>query len=360
MIRTTITIATAPKKYDVIIADSVLNRLEDALQFTGYTKVAVLTDTTLQEKILPIFSPQLPQPSRIITIAPGEQSKSIETAMSIWRQMMEFGMDRKSLLINLGGGVITDLGGFVASTYMRGIPFIQIPTTLLAQVDASVGGKTGINFAGVKNTIGTFQQPIKVIIDVSTLKALPDREFVSGFAEILKHGLIKDIEYFRFSSIKKPRELSSQELMNIIEKSVKIKADIVAGDVEETGGARKLLNFGHTIGHAIEAALLDLNTPILHGEAISLGMVAEAKLAELKGLLKPAETIEIRDTLAKMGLPISLQTISAVTITQKMKFDKKNESGVVKFTLLKAMGDGIADVEANDDLVQQALQFITG
>jgi 3-dehydroquinate synthase len=359
MIRVPVNVVHPVEKYDVVIADNVLGRLTDVLRLDNYSKVVVLTDLTIEAQLFPILKPSLPPESRIISIAPGEQSKSLETAMSIWSQMMAFKIDRKSLVINLGGGVITDLGGFVASLYMRGIDFIQIPTTLLAQVDASVGGKTGVNFGGVKNIIGSFTQPKLVLVDISTLKTLPDREFNSGFAEILKHGLIKDPDYFQFVSLKKPREFSIPELMNIIEKSVRIKADIVQGDVKETMGTRKLLNFGHTIGHAIEATLIDLNTPILHGEAISLGMMAEAKISELMGNLNGNDTQAIYDALKKASLPVSFPTISSQSIVQKMMFDKKNEGGVTKFTLLKRVGEAIADCEVSEQHIQLALQYIT-
>ncbi len=360
MQRIPIQINSAPEKYDVVLADSVLNRIEDVFQFSPFSKVVVLTDTTLEKIVLPQLQPVLPKDTTIITVQPGEHAKSVETAMTIWNQMLACGMDRKSLLINVGGGVITDLGAFVASTYMRGIAFVQIPTTLLAQVDASVGGKTGVNFGGVKNIIGTFNQPYSVIIDVATLKTLSDREFSSGFAEILKHGLIRDIEYFKFVSIKKPRDFTPQELINIIEKSVKIKADIISGDIKELTGSRKLLNFGHTIGHAIESTLLELNTPILHGEAVSLGMLAEAKLSELRGSISASETEEIKASLVKAGLPVSLPNISIETIMQKMKFDKKNEKGIIKFTLLQKMGQALADCEVSEENIQAAFGYLKG
>ncbi len=360
MQRIPIHINSAPEKYDVVLADSVLNRIGDVFQFSPFSKVAVLTDTTLEQTILPQLQQVLPKDARIITVQPGEQAKSVETAMSIWNQMLTFGMDRKSLLINLGGGVITDLGAFVASTYMRGVSFVQIPTTLLAQVDASVGGKTGVNFGGVKNIIGTFNQPYLVLVDIATLKTLPDREFASGFAEIIKHGLIRDVEYFTFVTLKKPREFTSPELISIIEKSVQIKADIISGDIKELTGSRKLLNFGHTIGHAIESTLLELNTPILHGEAVSLGMLAEAKLSELRGSITPADTEQIKACLIKAGLPAALPNISFETILQKMKFDKKNEHGIIKFTLLQKKGQAIADCEVSEEHIKAALAYITG
>lgn len=359
MIRVPVNLVHPVEKYDVVIADGLLGRIGDVIRMEHYSKVVIITDLTLETQLIPILKPVLPADTKIISIAPGEQAKSLETAMSIWSQLLSYGVDRKSLIINLGGGVITDLGGFVSSLFMRGVDFIQIPTTLLSQVDASVGGKTGVNFGGAKNLIGTFTQPQLVLIDITTLKTLPDREFISGFAEILKHGLIKDPDYFQFASLKKPREYSSPELMNIIEKSVRIKAEIVQGDIRETTGSRKLLNFGHTIGHAIEATLMDLNTPILHGEAVSLGVMAEAKISELQGRLTGDTTQIIYNALKKAELPVSFPTISSQSVMQKMQYDKKNEGGITKFTLLNKIGEAVADCEVSDEHIQLALQFIT-
>lgn len=359
MIRIPVEISNSIEKYEVVIANDVIGRLEDVITLSQYTKIVVITDTVIAEKVTVRMLPSLPKETKVIAVSPGEISKTIDTATHIWNQMIEFGMDRKSLVINVGGGVVTDLGGFVASLYMRGIDFIQIPTTLLAQVDASVGGKTGINMKNVKNSIGTFSQPKIVIIDIKTLETLPDREFISGFAEILKHGLIHDAEYFQFCSIKKPREYTMQEIMNIVERSVKIKADIVAGDVRETGISRKQLNFGHTIGHAIEALLLEANTPILHGEAISLGMMAESVLSELQGTLTSQDTLTIQNALVNAGLPVTIKALNNDAVIQKMKFDKKNEGGVIQFTLLRKIGEAITNVIATPEQIEFALRKIS-
>jgi 3-dehydroquinate synthase len=276
----------------------------------------------------------------VIAVSSGEQAKQIETVQSIWKALHKNGCDRKSLLINLGGGAICDVGGFAASTFMRGIDFMNIPTTLLAQVDASMGGKTGIDFEGVKNLVGTFSRPIKTIIDVDLLKTLPAREFIAGFAEIIKHGLIADVEYFRMVTSKHPLQFTRSEMIKIIARSREIKSAIVTSDPKEKG-ARKLLNFGHTVGHAIESLSLDTERPLLHGEAVAIGMVAEAEISESVGYICSADVELIRRVIEHAGLPTSVRNFSTKDIERKMRSDKKNEGGVINFTLLKKIGKAV-------------------
>ena len=271
----------------------------------------------------------------------------------LWTAMHDAQLDRKSLVINLGGGVITDMGGFAASTYMRGIDFVNIPTTLLSQVDASVGGKTGINFAEIKNLIGTFNQPQAVIIDATTLETLSERELVAGFAEIIKHGLIKDKNYLKKVTSKSPLEFSQEELLEIIKGSCEIKASVVQQD-ETENGQRKILNFGHTIGHAIESLCLGNLRPLLHGEAISVGMVAEAALAKTKGLLSDEEIQVIKQSLFHAGLPISVRGLSVDEIYTKMLSDKKNTFNQINFTLLSGIGNALYNQTSNEETIKQA------
>ena len=267
----------------IIIGKKLLGKINTLLDFSRFSKIAVLTDENIQISLISQISQIKKSLNRelvIITIPAGEKfGKNIETVKKIWKKMFESGLDRQSLLINLGGGVICDMGGFAASTFMRGIEFINIPTTLLAQVDASVGGKTGVNFNEIKNAIGVFKNPIGVVIDVQTLKTLPKREFVSAFGEIIKHGVISGREHFNLVTSKKPEEFNEQELIEIIKQSIKIKSNIVKKDPKETTGLRKVLNFGHTIGHAVESLSWKTNKSLLHGEAVAIGMVAESNLA---------------------------------------------------------------------------------
>ncbi|MTI19497.1 3-dehydroquinate synthase, partial [Fulvivirga sp. RKSG066] len=239
---------------------------------------------------LPLLNNVLKE-AKIIAIKSGEKNKTLDTCSDIWEKMTEYGLDRKSLMINLGGGVIGDMGGFGASTYKRGIDFINIPTTLLSQVDASVGGKLGIDFKGFKNHIGLFKDPKMVLVDSKFLNTLPKRELRSGFAEIIKHSIIADKNQWNKIKVHAFDELDFEKL---IQQSVAIKVKVVEEDPEEAG-LRKILNFGHTIGHAIESFYLETPSQLLHGEAIAIGMICEAYVAEQKNMLTSVELKEITD-----------------------------------------------------------------
>lgn len=284
----------------------------------------------------------------------GEKAKDISYLTELWKSMIDAKLDRKALILNLGGGVIGDIGGFAASTYMRGIDFINIPTTLLAQVDESVGGKTMIDLQGIKNIVGTFYQPAAVIIDVNTLQTLPEKQLLSGFAEIIKHGLINDSNYFELVTKKIPQNFSGEEMTEIIKKSCVIKAGIVQNDEKEEG-QRKLLNFGHTVGHAIEALSLDTHEPLLHGEAISIGMVKEAELAVNLGLLTQKEALYITGKLSDTGLPTELPKMKPTDILDRMKLDKKNARGEINFTLISGIGKGIINQVIAEDTIIKVL-----
>ena len=229
-------------KYNVYIGPGSLSKLPNLISSNNYSCIVLITDIFVEKYCLKQIEKILPKKLVKIIIRPGEQFKNIATVQDIWQKLLLNSCDRRSLIINLGGGVILDIGGFAASTYMRGLDFLNIPTTLLAQVDASVGGKVGFDFAGIKNLIGTFNQPIAVICDINLLSTLPEREFAAGFAEIIKHGLIADKKYFEKVSSKHPLKFTKDELINIISASIKIKADIVQRD-ETENCTRKILNF---------------------------------------------------------------------------------------------------------------------
>lgn len=341
------------KGSNIFIGSDLLKDISSLVDFTKYTKVVIVTDNNVPKSLVSKLKSAIPTENLVISINSGEQNKNLATVQKIWEALADFGCDRKSLVINIGGGVIGDIGGFVAATFMRGIDFIQIPTTLLAQVDASIGGKVGINSQGIKNLIGSFQQPVAVIIDTDTLKTLPKREFISGFAEIIKHGLIADEKYFQLVTSKRPLEFSQEELVEIIERSCRIKADIVTKD-EKEGGSRKLLNFGHTIGHAVEAISQEGEKPLLHGEAISIGMIAEGKISRLLGLLSEEEYKTLEQALIRAGLPIS-QNLLADEILKKIKSDKKNIKGETKFTLLEDIGKGIIDQTVDESIIRKVI-----
>lgn len=345
------------KDYPILIGENLLSQIDELLDLSGYSKVAIIADNHTKT-FIPSLKSAIKQQIIEIIIPSGEKTKNIETVKEIWQHMTDAQLDRKSLVINLGGGVIGDMGGFAAATYMRGIAFIQIPTTLLSMVDASVGGKVGINFAEVKNSIGSFQQPIAVIIDTNTLETLPDREFNSGFAEIIKHGLIDDKNYFEHVTNKTPRSYSPEELVEIIEGSCKIKALIVQVDEHETN-IRKTLNFGHTIGHAVEILSAQSETPLLHGEAISIGMVAEAKISELLGYIQQKDLERIEEAFMNAKLPTRITGISQDRIFEKILTDKKNSHGKVKWTLLQAIGKADYNIEIGETFIKKAIQYIS-
>lgn len=344
-------------KSKIIIKSNSIGQLRQLINLAPYSKIAILTDRTIAKLWLSKLTDNLKSKPVEIIIPSGEKHKNITTLTSVWQQLKNHQLDRHSLMINLGGGVICDLGGFAASTYMRGIDFIHLPTTLLAQVDASIGGKTAINFNGLKNMIGTFTLPKAIIIDPQTLSTLPNNQLISGTAEIAKHGLIQNRKHFHLSTCKRPAQFSKKELVQIIKQSVKIKTKIVSADPNELS-LRKVLNFGHTIGHALESLSLDTNKPLLHGQAISLGMVAEAKLSQLKGFLTKTELNLIEQGLKHVGLPIRTKTIQINPVLRLIRTDKKTQSQTVNFTLLKSIGKATINHTVSRQQITKALLWL--
>lgn len=313
-----------------------LNPLKDIINQNKYSKIFVFADTNTAALCIPVFREFLDELEDfdIIETDPGEENKNIDFCIGIWKTLLDFGADRKCLLINLGGGVITDMGGFVASTYKRGVDFINIPTTLLAQVDASVGGKTGIDIDNVKNMVGTFSLPKAVFIEHTFLTTLSKRELLSGFAEMIKHGLIADKAYYQ--------DLKNSDYQTIealaIHRSVQIKNQVVTEDPLEKG-LRKILNFGHTIGHAVETySLTHDKKPLTHGEAIAIGMVCEAFLSAKYCNLTEEELKDISDYINKIYSKYSIKEKSFKTLLALMQSDKKNEDGQIMFSLLDEIG----------------------
>ncbi|MFH0772976.1 MAG: 3-dehydroquinate synthase [bacterium] len=293
-----------------------------------------------------------------IIIEPGEENKTIQTLEHIWKRMLEAGVDRSSVVVTLGGGVVCDIGGLAAGTFMRGIPVIHIPTTLLAQVDASVGGKTAIDFCGIKNSIGIFHPSATTIIDVLTLKTLPHKQIVSGFAEIIKHAVIADRALFDVLLKIKIGGISDKEWIGIITQSIHIKKKIVEQDETEKNGIRKRLNFGHTVGHAIEALSIEAKNPLLHGEAIALGMVAETRMSRLAGHISEEDEKMINSLLLKSGLPVSIANISNEKIIKLMRSDKKNRGGKILWSLPFRIGNVKSDCILNPDIINKGILSI--
>lgn len=289
----------------------------------------------------------------IIEIEQGEENKTVETCTAVWESLVELNIDRKALLINVGGGMVCDLGGFVASTYKRGIDFVNIPTSLLAMVDASVGTKTGVNLGGLKNMVGSFSQPQMVLIDTAFLETLPGNQMRSGLAEMFKHGLIADASYW--NQLKNLGELTTEDLLLLIYHSVSIKNEIVLQDPFEEN-VRKLLNFGHTLGHVIETYSHSGKgiQPLLHGEAIAIGMILEAYISYKKDLLTKNSYLEIKETLNLMFESIVFTENDIEICTHLLIHDKKNVNGIVQFTLLNGIGKGVFNEVVESELITDA------
>ncbi|MDO4633316.1 MAG: 3-dehydroquinate synthase [Eubacteriales bacterium] len=287
----------------------------------------------------------------------GEPSKTLDTVRQLYEKLILAHFERKDLILALGGGVVGDLAGFAASTYLRGIDFVQVPTTLLAQVDSSIGGKTGVDFDSYKNMVGAFHQPKMVYMNFHTLETLNEDQFACGMGEVLKHGLIKNAEYYTWT-IEHLSEIAERDLETIMEmvyESCMIKRDVVQRDVKEKG-ERALLNFGHTIGHAIEKVK---SPELLHGQCVALGYVAAAYISHKRGLLSTEELYEIRDMNLGFDLGFTVDNIDTEEILQLTKSDKKMDGGRVKFVLLKEIGKAFIDKTVTDDEIRDAIDFIT-
>jgi len=320
-----------------------------------YSKIVLLVDENTAQHCLNYVLQWLAVDVtfEIIEIEQGEENKTVETCTAVWESLVELNIDRKALLINVGGGMVCDLGGFVASTYKRGIDFVNIPTSLLAMVDASVGTKTGVNLDGLKNMIGSFSQPQMVLIDTAFLETLPGNQMRSGLAEMFKHGLIADASYW--NQLKNLGELTTEDLLLLIYHSISIKNEIVLQDPFEEN-VRKLLNFGHTLGHVIETYSHSGKgiQPLLHGEAIAIGMILEAFISYKKDLLTKNSYLEIKETLNLMFESIVFTENDIEICTHLLIHDKKNVNGIVQFTLLNGIGKGVFNEVVESELITEA------
>lgn len=335
----------------VIITDNIRHALSSVIRENEYSAVAVLVDENTSRDCFPLISNLIPDVHRI-EIPSGEENKNIRTCEQIWNELTAAEFDRNGLMLNLGGGVIGDMGGFCAATYKRGIPFINIPTTLLAQVDASVGGKLGIDFRGYKNHIGLFSLPVSVLIDTKFLDTLPERELRSGFAEIIKHYLIADKEQWQKlcqSSFK------DQPWNHHVEQSVRIKSAVVKEDPHESGW-RKALNFGHTAGHALETFFLNQNKhSILHGEAIAAGMICELYISGELLSLGENEIEPVTEYILKVFGKLPLEKKHIGEVLRIARQDKKNYKGNMHFTLLPEIGKASINVPVTENQAEKGL-----
>lgn len=328
------------------------------LQQKNYSSIFILVDSNTETQCLPTFlaSYALPENCEVISIEAGEEHKHIQSCTGVWEALSELGADRQSLLINLGGGVVTDLGGFVASTFKRGIDFINVPTSLLAMVDASVGGKTGVDLGPLKNQVGVIINPQAVIIDTAFLATLPSNEYRSGYAEMLKHGLIQDANYWK--KLSDISAITTNHIDACIYHSVQIKHQVVKEDPRENA-LRKILNFGHTLGHAIESYFLihQDKTILLHGEAIAIGMIMEAYISSKLLSMTAEECDEIKDVFDTIYPKVNLSESDFNPIVEMLIYDKKNSHGKVKFALLEAIGKPVWDIEVPHALIKDAFAY---
>lgn len=321
--------------------------LEASISAINADKIAVLVDENTRKYCLEKININW---DLVIEIKSGEKEKTLATCEHIWTELTDTGFTRKSLLVNLGGGVIGDMGGFAAATFKRGMAFINVPTTLLSQVDASIGGKLGIDFHGLKNHIGLFQTPNRVIVYPSFLETLPARELKSGFAEIIKHALIHDEDQWNHLT---GQSFDTIDWREIIPKSIAIKNHIVDQDPRESG-LRKILNYGHTLGHAIETYFLDTSEPLLHGEAIALGMILENEIAVESDLLQKSEADEIRkyiESIYSLPSPPALEAVKTL-----LKQDKKNDQEGIRFSLIDTIGSCTYDALIEDEILKKVLK----
>ncbi|MEM8509711.1 MAG: 3-dehydroquinate synthase [Bacteroidota bacterium] len=328
--------------------------LQQLLSQNTYSKVVLLVDENTRKHCLPVFLDLVPMtPDGVIVIKPGEQFKTISACVPAWERLSELGCDRKSLLINLGGGVVTDLGGFVASTFKRGIDFIHIPTSLLAMVDAAIGGKTGVDLGSLKNQVGVIVQPKMVLVFPKFLETLDQRQLNSGFAEMLKHGLIRDHLYWNTLAEGTPFSTTDH-----IRTSIHIKGQVVSQDPFERN-LRKTLNFGHTLGHAIESYFLQTSnrSALLHGEAIAIGMILEGYLSHKLTGLSRVELDEIKRVFLEHFNKKSFSAQDEEIIIDLLKHDKKNSHGHINFVLLNTIGNAVTDIQVAPHLFQEAFSY---
>ena len=347
------------RSYDIMIGEGLLSQIPEFLRpLTLGKRGVIITDTNVVAHYGAPVREALQAggfTAEILDVPAGEASKSLRQANRLFEKLPSLGLDRQSFVIALGGGVVGDLAGFVAASYLCGLPFVQLPTTLLAQVDSSVGGKVGVNLPQGKNLVGAFYQPRLVLADTLTLKTLPDRELVAGFAEVIKHAAIYDAEFFAWLEREHRRVLGREReaVVHAVRRCCEIKADIVSKDERESG-LRMILNFGHTIGHAMEA--LTEYVGLLHGEAISMGMCCAAHLSVKRTGFDKAVAEQLRALLAASGLPTRLrESYELDELMTAMRLDKKARNGKLRFVLLKRLGETIVTNAVTDADIEETL-----
>lgn len=354
-------VALAARSYPILIGGGLLSRAEEILPYLPTPRVALVSNTTVAPLYLDTLARGLEKVGVGITpiiLPDGEAHKTWESLNLIYDVLLAARCDRATTIVALGGGVVGDLAGFAAATYQRGVPFIQIPTTLLSQVDSSVGGKTGINHPRGKNMVGAFWQPKLVLADTDTLRTLPDRELSAGMAEVIKYGLIRDLSFLEWLEANMDALMvrNGELLAHAIERSCANKAEVVAADEFETAkdGGRALLNLGHTFGHAIETGMG--YGQWLHGEAVAAGAMMAAQLSQRLGWLSAVDVDRIRTLLARAGLPVTGPNLGAARYLELMSHDKKVIAGSLRLILLRALGDAVTAADVPQQEIVAAIE----
>jgi 3-dehydroquinate synthase len=347
--------------YSVHIGAGILSQTGQRLKELGYIDKAVIITNPVVKKLYGVRLKQClvdaGYKTTILVIPDGEEYKSLESAGKLYQQLAESGAERSTPILALGGGVIGDLAGFVAATYMRGVPLVQLPTTLLAQCDSSIGGKTAVNHVQLKNEIGAFYQPKITIADINTLKTLPLEELTGGIGEVIKYAVIKDAQFFTYleKNLDLIKALDDNVLEAIVVKSAQIKAEVVETDERDTG-LRNILNLGHTVGHAVESVT---NFQVSHGQAVSIGMIAAAKIAAKMGIFDSGSVTRLKNLLEKAGLMTKLPPVAVKRVMQAMRYDKKAQSGKIRFVLPTAIGQVFITDNVNAAIVEKVLGEMT-
>ena len=346
--------------YNIIFGDSFAGLADEMKKINAPQKLLIVTDSNVEKLYADEVKNHLNSAgfdSEVYAFMAGEENKRMDAILGICGACIDNNLDRKSMIVALGGGVVGDMAGFAASIYMRGIDFVQIPTTLLSQSDSSVGGKTGIDFMDSKNILGAFHQPKLVYINVNTLKTLPEIQFISGMGEVIKHGIIRDSAFYDFvkNNPEKIKELDSKTLIEMSKRNCSIKAKVVEADEKESG-LRAILNFGHTIGHAVESAM---DFKLTHGECVGIGMVAASYIATERGLIDSDILSDIENTLASYGFNLKLKLPECDIIYGFMQKDKKKSNGKLNFVLPVKIGEVIRVNDVKDDEIYKALEYIS-
>lgn len=347
------------RSYDIVFTDSFSDLGAETKKTGSPGKILIVTDSN----VAPLYADEVKKELQmsgaevfVCVIPAGEENKNMDVILDICSSCIENGLDRRSMIAALGGGVVGDMAGFAAAIYMRGIKFIQIPTTLLAQSDSSVGGKTGVDFAGSKNILGAFHQPSLVYINVNTLKTLPGEQFISGMGEVIKHGIIRDRQFFDYikNNTELIKSLDTDTFIRMSKINCSIKANVVMND-ERENGLRAILNFGHTIGHAAESAF---DFELTHGECVGLGMIAASHIAEGRGLITSEQLNEMISVLDGYGFRTKIKLPEYARIMEFMRNDKKKVSGKLKFVLPVSIGEVVQVTDVTEDEIISALEFI--